>query len=331
MQKIAICGIGQRFENYFIKETFLKAGLKEHNIKIAGFLDGNVKKIGSEIVYEGTKFKIVAKDKWKSLGADRIFIMSRKYYDDIRKDLLSYGCEEDNIYPLEYLQAMCLNDLYPTSLFKGKNGIEIGGPSWIFLNIYDLCNTCDGVNYSRETAWWKQGGSTDYSYNGKTLGKVHIADATDLRILENDRYDFVISSNSLEHIANPIKALGEYYRILVQKGIIVTVVPMKERMFDHNRNFTTFEHLLDDYKKDVKEEDLSHLPEILQCHDYDMDAACGGKEAFELRAQSNYENRCLHHHVFDKACLRKLYGYFNLEIICLEQIFDNYYIAGRKK
>ena len=33
--------------------------------------------------------------------------------------------------------------------------------------------------------------------------------------------------------------------------------------FDHNRDFTTYDHLLKDYKNNIKEDDLFHLDEVL--------------------------------------------------------------------
>ncbi len=330
MQKIAVCGLGKDFQDYFTREDFLTKRMEERDIKIVGFLDGDVSKIHSEILYNGAKYHIARKDEWRSLGADKIYITSRKYYTEIKGELIGYGCSEEEIYPLEILLSDCLNDFYSDDMFKGKKGIEIGGPSWIFRNIYHLCESCDGVNYSEETVWWGKGKSKYYSYNGAALGEVFIAEATDLTILHGKSYDFVLSSNSLEHIANPVKALEEYCKILSPGGVMVTVVPVKERTFDHNREETAFEHLLSDYEKDVKEDDLTHLPEILRKHDYDMDTACGGKEVFAERAAQNYKNRCLHHHVFSESCLRHLYHYFHLEILNFANVFGNYYIVGKK-
>ncbi len=81
----------------------------------------------------------------------------------------------------------------------------------------------------------------------------------------------------------------------------------------------------------VGEDDLSHLPEIIEKHDYEMDAACGGKEKFTERALKNIENRCLHHHVFNEDCLRKSFEYVGLEVSAFTTITNNWFIAGQRK
>jgi hypothetical protein len=55
----------------------------------------------------------------------------------------------------------------------------------------------------------------------------------------------------------------------------------------------------EDFRNGVGEDDLTHLPEILQLHDLQKDKAAGSKEEFRQRCAQNYSNRALHHHVFD--------------------------------
>ena len=45
-------------------------------------------------------------------------------------------------------------------------------------------------------------------------------DATDLPNFSNDEFDFIISSHTLEHLANPIKALKEWERVIKKGGYI---------------------------------------------------------------------------------------------------------------
>ncbi len=159
---------------------------------------------------------------------------------------------------------------------------------------------------------------------------MYIADAVDMSCLNDASYDFVMSSNNLEHIANPIKALKEFVRVLKYGGCVIVLVPMKDRTFDHRREYTSFEHILEDYRNDMQETDLTHLPEILELHDYELDPPAGGPENFRKRSMLNYENRCLHHHVFCEDSLRKIFEYLNLEVIGLDECGGNYRIIGRK-
>lgn len=140
----------------------------------------------------------------------------------------------------------------------------------------------------------------------------------------------MLSSNNLEHIANPIKALKEFVRAAKSGGIIVVLVPDKRYTFDHKRDYTSFEHMLQDYEQDTPETDLTHLPEILELHDLSMDPPAGDFEHFKLRSEHNYENRCLHHHVFCEESLRKIFAYLGLEVIDLRASFNNYILIGRK-
>lgn len=78
------------------------------------------------------------------------------------------------------------------------------------------------------------------------------------------------------------------------------------------------------------EDNLSHLPEIMEKHDYRMDTACGGREKFMERAIKNMENRCLHHHVFEEKCLRKAFEFAGLRVTGFSSILDNWFILGEK-
>lgn len=200
----------------------------------------------------------------------------------------------------------------------------------IFAPIYSKCSSCDGVNYSADTVWWKKDSSDKYVYSGRVLGDMYISDAVDMSCLDNCTYELVMSSNNLEHIANPIKALKEFMRVLKHGGIVIILVPVKAYTFDHRREYTSFEHMLQDYENDTPETDLTHLPEIIELHDYELDPPCGGPENFRKRSEHNYENICLHHHVFNEDSLKKMFAYLELDVIDFTECFGNYMIIGRK-
>src|SRR5687768_8359712 len=78
--------------------------------------------------------------------------------------------------------------------FKGKSGIEIGGPTALFhteLPIYRMVENLDGCNYSETTIWEGEieGGRT-YNYYLKKTGFQYIAEASDLKGIETGKYDF---------------------------------------------------------------------------------------------------------------------------------------------
>lgn len=78
------------------------------------------------------------------------------------------------------------------------------------------------------------------------------------------RFDFVIITHVLEHVANPIKAVKEVFRITKPGGHVVLAIPDREYTFDRNRENTSFEHLHDDFQNDVRVSDDSHYLDFLK-------------------------------------------------------------------
>jgi SAM-dependent methyltransferase len=190
--------------------------------------------------------------------------------------------------------------------FARKRGIEIGGPSRLFgearfLELYQQVAALDGCNWSTQTVW--EGALRDgqpYTFlAGREPGRQFVSDGTVLASIADATYDFVISSNCLEHIANPLKALREWRRVLAPGGALLLVLPRRSATFDHRRPVTPLQHMIEDFENDVAEDDLTHLPEILELHDLRRDPRAGDRQAFHKRSLDNVNNRCLHHHVFD--------------------------------
>lgn len=326
MCNIIIYGIGKRFDTLIMKNKFVSDSFK--NYRICGLIDQN--KCGQEFIFNDRKYTVTALEQWTSLNVDKVIVTTGKYFDEISGELERHGFKRNQICLLDEWIRAIFEEFIHIEHFRNKHGLEIGGPSSVFSLIYDACSSCDGVNYSNDTVWWQGKEETGYTYHNKALGKIIIADATNLSVIPDEAYDFVMSSNNLEHIANPMKAAAEFRRILRKGGMCLIVVPNKEVTFDHDRQYTPFEHILEDYQNNTGEDDLTHLPEIIKYHDYDMDTACGGIEAFKARADKNIENRCLHHHVFDEKCLTGLFGYFDLKIVGLTKMQSNYWIVGMK-
>ena len=208
---------------------------------------------------------------------------------------------------------------------RGKVGLEIGGPSSIFARhglfpIYPLISRLDNCNFSHATIW--EGNLTagpTFRYDKKHApGHQYILEATALEPIKSESYDFVLSSHTLEHIANPLRALSEWKRVLKGNGILVLVVPHRDGTFDHRRPVTPLGHLIQDFEGDTTEDDLTHLPEILALHDLSLDPEAGALETFKERSARNSENRCLHHHVFDTRSTARLIDHMALKIHAVE-------------
>jgi len=194
---------------------------------------------------------------------------------------------------------------------QGKQGLEIGGPSNPFakMGLYGIVETLDNAVFSADTVWMK---FDDMQYRfdpQKQPGRLFVADAVDLNKMPDHTYDFVLASHTLEHIANPIKAMKEWIRITKPGGYIVLILPERSVTFDHKRDITPFRRLLYQYESNAGEDDLSSLGEILQLHDLLRDPPAGTLDQFLRRSLDNYRNRCLHHHVYDADLLRELSDY----------------------
>lgn len=224
------------------------------------------------------------------------------------------------------------------SCFVDKMGIEIGGPSHVFSKngifpVYPLALHLDNCNFNNSTVWEEfiQAGDTFVFDKHKAPGRQFIAEATSLHFLPAGAYDFVLSSHVLEHIANPIRALEQWTRLLKKEGLLVLLLPDKHETFDHRRPITSLNHLIEDYKNDTAEDDLAHLPEILSLHDLSRDPEAGDLPTFKARALDNINNRCLHHHVFDVHSAVNLVEYTGLRVESAEVIRPHHILILARK
>ncbi len=211
------------------------------------------------------------------------------------------------------------------SQFEGKTGLEIGGPSGMFMGrgalpVYPLAARIDNCNFGQRTTWEGaiEVGLTFCFDESRAPGNQYVCEATDLGRIQSSSYDFVLSSHMLEHSANPLKALAEWVRVLKVEGILVLALPHRDGTFDHRRPVTTLSHLIEDFEYGVDEDDLTHLEEILCMHDLSKDPDAGDHHSFAKRSHRNFENRCLHHHVFDTRLAVDLLDHIGLEIISVD-------------
>lgn len=204
--------------------------------------------------------------------------------------------------------------------FKSKIGIEIGGPSNSFsirsyFPVYLFAKRIDGVNFSNNTVW--EGSITEgesYRYYTGKKGYQYISEATDLSKIPDEKYDFLLSCHSLEHTANPLKALKEWSRVLKRNGDLVLVLPDPNFTFDECRPVTKFQHLKEDFEKDTDEKDETHFAEIISLHSFKKDTGVQTKEQLTERTRNNFSNRCVHHHVFDFALIKQMLEYSGFEV-----------------
>ena len=183
-----------------------------------------------------------------------------------------------------------------TRAFDGLAVLEVGGPSRIFMHggllpVYERLAAHDMADYAESTLW-------DVHRPGSvTPRRQFLAEAGHLGVPDS-AYGGLLASHVLEHLANPLAALREWRRVVVDSGPLLIVVPHRDYTFDHRRAVTPIEHLVEDELAQVGEDDLTHVEEILAHHDPRHDHFEGSWEAFAQRCRDNATNRGLHHHVF---------------------------------
>lgn len=192
--------------------------------------------------------------------------------------------------------------------FEGKKGIEIGGRTQFFglkggFPVYLYAAKVDNVNYDSKSFFGDYEAGETFNYHRNKMGHQFIAEATELSNVPNGRYDFVLSSHSLEHTANPLKALKEWNRITKPGGELVLLLPDKRYTMDNKREYTTFQHLLDDFRNHMDESDTTHFEEILTNFDEEKESV--DKKKYTELLSNNIANRCAHHHVFSHELLKQ--------------------------
>lgn len=212
-------------------------------------------------------------------------------------------------------------DVYESAV-AGRRCLEVGGLSEIFTDIgfmpiYPKIQSLDNCCYSAQTIWTqrKAGQNPFPEWAMPADSRNIVSDATALAAFEDGAYDCVLASHCLEHVANPLRALGEWKRVLKPGGTLLMVLPHKEGTFDWRRPTTRIEHLLTDYQNQVGEDDLTHVPEVLEYHDLTRDPAAGTLEQFRQRCLENFRYRAMHHHVFDTHSAVALIDRAGFEVI----------------
>lgn len=206
------------------------------------------------------------------------------------------------------------------SAIEGKQGLEIGGPSGFFrqggqLPLYGRVATLDNCNFAAQTVWEGSITAGDFQVEGRMLGRQFISEATEIeRTAPGAPYDLVATSNCLEHVANPLKALESIARVLRPGGALILVLPRKETNFDRKRAVTRFEHLLEDYRRGIGEDDLTHASEFVELFDLSLGHHVPSRAALAAMAADNARLRCIHHHVFDLELMREACEFAGLAV-----------------
>jgi SAM-dependent methyltransferase len=204
--------------------------------------------------------------------------------------------------------------------FAGAVALEPGGPSALFgadglIPVYPQLAALDTLDFAERTLW-SDAPQTE-APELTTVRRRVIAEAGSLSDTPADSYDAVLASHVLEHLANPLGALLEWGRVVRPGGHVLLIVPHRDGTFDHRRPATSLEHLREDAARETGEEDLTHLPEILELHDLARDPGAPNRAVFEQRSRENPATRAMHHHVFVTRTVAELCAAAALEVLLL--------------
>ena len=217
------------------------------------------------------------------------------------------------------MQGKCRGYSIMEPFFREKYGLEIGGPSPIFsanklVPVYDRCRKMDNSNFSRQTLWRLPRPSSELGFS---FASEYTAEASDLSQIPDGTYNFVLASHVLEHVANPLRALEEWRRVLCPGGTMLVIVPDQRGTFDHRRIPTSFEHLENDFQNNTTEDDLTHLDDVLALHDLTLDPEAGTALQFRQRCLRNPTFRAMHHHVFVPEVLVRMFSRVQMRVLSI--------------
>lgn len=213
-------------------------------------------------------------------------------------------------------------------------GLEIGGPSAIFarggdLPLYPLFAQLDNCDFAGRTIWHGETKEVEpYRYDvERPPGRRYVREAISLDGIDDGSYDVLLGSHVLEHIANPLRALHEWKRVVGPEGLLVLVVPHLQNTFDHERAVTRLEHLEEDFANETGEDDATHVPEFIERCDLARVPERLTREDFERRTRDHAANRTLHHHVFDTDLVVRLVDRARCELLWVETALPFHIVA----
>lgn len=219
-------------------------------------------------------------------------------------------------------------------LIEGDRAIEIGGPSAMFsrtgpLPLYPLLERVDNCDFTDDTIWHGEAADgAPFRYDAeRPPGRTFVRDATNLEGIGDDSYDVLITSHTLEHIANPLGALAEWKRVIGPSGDLILVVPHLENTFDHRRPVTTLAHLEADLADSTTEDDDTHVREFIELCDLRRVPERLSRRVFEARTYQHVENRTIHHHVFDTELVVRVLDRAGFQLLGVEPTLPFHIVA----
>jgi len=144
-------------------------------------------------------------------------------------------------------------------------------------------------------------------------------------------FDFIFSEHTLEHLANPLKALFHWKEKLADGGRIILFLPHQQRCCDIYRERTPLPHIVEDYKKNMPDDDQTHVNDF-----YENVVLRGLTPHYDhYNKEDLASSGNMHHHVWITEDLVELFQYVGLDVIfsedCVPDRQDSFVIVGEKQ
>jgi SAM-dependent methyltransferase len=134
------------------------------------------------------------------------------------------------------------------SYLQGLRGIEIGGSAH---NDFRLSALNVDVHADMDTIYKEE----EWRLAGRKRKVDVVAPGDDLPFDDN-AVDFVFASHVIEHFPDPVRALQEWIR--VARKYVVLVIPHRDRTFDHERELTPVDELLERHEQRLSSTEDRH-------------------------------------------------------------------------
>ncbi|OEU67827.1 MAG: hypothetical protein BA863_01835 [Desulfovibrio sp. S3730MH75] len=168
----------------------------------------------------------------------------------------------------------------------------------------------------------------------REIKDVHLISKSDYyAFIDDNAFDFVVSSHVLEHTCNPGRVIEEWIRIVKQNGIVYMVVPDKNFCFDRKRHLTTIEHLMKDFHDKTGIVAFEHYDDFFTNTQHEE--GIRRNQSKELTSRAFKKQDSIHVHTFTHRSLRvfliELQRLVPFTIIHFEAQNLNIHVALRKE
>jgi predicted SAM-dependent methyltransferase len=129
-----------------------------------------------------------------------------------------------------------------------------------------------------------------------------VDDGERLATVPDGSQDFVVANHFLEHCQDPIRVLGNFFRVLRPGGVAYMAVPDKRYTFDRDRPVTPLDHLRADHAHGPERSRVEHYREYAKfVHKCETDTEAEGIAADLMR-----KDYSIHFHVWTQKEMLEL-------------------------